>query len=453
MAQGVSTGPPTALLWVLRRKAGGAPVFIFRKERLIMTQVLRGNIVQAPQLGKLDIREHGYLVLEDGAVRGVYDALPEAFASAPLTDYGDRLIMQSFADMHLHAPQYPMLGMGMDLPLLDWLNTYTFRTEARFADPDFARRTYRRLATDLITNGTTRVCMFSSLHTEATWILMEELERAGVTGFVGKVNMDRNGLPGILQETTEQSISETLRWLDGCRFDHIKPIITPRFTPSCTDELMAALGRIARDRGLYVQSHLSENRGEIAWVRELHPDCPQYWESYDKFGLWKDHTVMAHCVYSDARECAAIRRAGVVVAHCAGSNINLCSGVSPVREMLRQGIWVTLGSDIAGGAQLPMYKVITMSIRASKVKRMETDWSEDFLTVPEGYYLGTTAGHRYFGGEGFAVGKLLHAIVVDDGDFPEPVRQLTVRERFERAIYMLHRHNITAVWSDGRLVK
>lgn len=274
MAQGVSTGPPTALLWVLRRKAGGAPVFIFRKERLIMTQVLRGNIVQAPQLGKLDIREHGYLVLEDGAVRGVYDALPEAFASAPLTDYGDRLIMQSFADMHLHAPQYPMLGMGMDLPLLDWLNTYTFRTEARFADPDFARRTYRRLATDLITNGTTRVCMFSSLHTEATWILMEELERAGVTGFVGKVNMDRNGLPGILQETTEQSISETLRWLDGCHFDHVKPIITPRFTPSCTDELMAALGRIARDRGLYVQSHLSENRGEIAWVRELHPDCP-----------------------------------------------------------------------------------------------------------------------------------------------------------------------------------
>ena len=260
-----------------------------------MTQVLRGNIVQAPQLGKLDIRE-------DGVVQGVYDALPQALASAPITDYGDRLIMQSFVDMHLHAPQYPMLGMGMDLPLLDWLNTYTFRTEARFADPDFARRTYRRLATDLITNGTTRVCMFSSLHTEATWILMEELERAGVTGYVGKVNMDRNALPGILQETTEESVSETLRWLDGCHFEHVKPIITPRFTPSCSNKLMAALGEIARDRGLYVQSHLSENRGEIAWVKELHPDCAQYWETYDKYGLWKDHTVMAHCVHSDARD-------------------------------------------------------------------------------------------------------------------------------------------------------
>ena len=244
-----------------------------------MTQVLRGNIIQAPRLGELDIREHGYLVLEDGVVQGVYDALPQALASAPITDYGDRLIMQSFVDMHLHAPQYPMLGMGMDLPLLDWLNTYTFRTEARFADPDFARRTYRRLASDLITNGTTRVCMFSSLHTEATWILMEELERAGVTGFVGKVNMDRNALPGILQETTEESVSETLRWLDGCHFEHVRPIITPRFTPSCSDELMAALGKIANDRGLYVQSHLSENRGEIAWVKELHPDCAQYWET------------------------------------------------------------------------------------------------------------------------------------------------------------------------------
>ena len=419
-----------------------------------MIEVIKGNIVQAPSIGSYAIHENSCLVLENGCIEGIYPELPARYNGVRITDYGDRIITQAYCDMHLHAPQYAMLGMGLDLPLIEWLNTYTFHTEAQFIETGYARRVYRKLAAELIANGTTRVVMFSSLHRASTLILMEELENAGVCGYVGKVNMDRNGTPN-LQETTEQSKQETLCWLDECAaFTHVKPILTPRFTPSCTNELMEWLGKLAKERGLYVQSHLSENRGEIAWVRELHPDCPQYWESYDKFGLWKDHTVMAHCVYSDARECAAIRRAGVVVAHCAGSNINLCSGVSPVREMLRQGIWVTLGSDIAGGAQLPMYKVITMSIRASKVKRMETDWSEDFLTVPEGYYLGTTAGHRYFGGgEGFAVGKLLHAIVVDDGDFPEPVRQLTVRERFERAIYMLHRHNITAVWSDGRLVK
>ena len=415
--------------------------------------VYKGIIVQAPRLGALECAEAAYLVAEGGRIAGVFEELPGKYQNAALEDFGDCLIVPSFTDLHLHAPQYCMMGMGFDLPLLEWLNAYTFKEEARFADVGFARTVYEALAAELVRRGTTRVCMFSSLHREGTLILMDALERAGVTGYVGKVNMDRNGLPGILQETTEESVRETLRWLEGCHFDHVKPILTPRFTPSCTDELMAALGRLAQEKGLYVQSHLSENLGEIQWVKELHPDCQQYWETYDKYGLWKEHTIMAHCVHSDRRECDAMRRAGVVVAHCAGSNINLCSGVSPVREMLQQGIWVTLGSDIAGGACLPMYKVATMSIRASKIKRIETDWSEDFLTVPEAYYLATSSGHRYFGdGDGFAPGNRLHAIVVDDGDFTEASHPLTVRERFERAIYMLHRHNITAVWSDGRCV-
>ena len=415
--------------------------------------IIKGTILSAPTLGQLDALPGGYLVAEDGLIRGVYGSLPEQYAGAPVEDWGDALILQSFADLHLHAPQYPMLGMGMDLPLLDWLNTYTFPTEARFADVDYARRVYRRLATDLITNGTTRVCMFSSMHTDATLVLMDELERAGVTGYVGKVNMDRNGLPGKLQETTEESVRETLRWLDGCHFEHVKPIITPRFTPSCTNELMTQLGKLANERGLYVQSHLSENTNEIAWVRELHPDCTQYWETYNKYGMWKDHTLMAHCVHSDERERRAIKDAGVVVVHCADSNVNICSGICPVRQMVREGLWVTLGSDIAGGAQLPMYKVITMSIRTSKARRVTDEWHPDFLTVPEGYYLGTTAGHKYFGaGDGFAVGDRLHAVVIDDGDFPETAHPLSVQERFERAIYMTHRHNIVSVWSDGREV-
>lgn len=143
-----------------------------------MQQLIHGSLIHAPALGRLEILEHGWMLLEDGTIRGLWREKPAQYAALPVTDYGSALVMQSFADMHLHAPQYPMLGMGMDLPLLDWLNTYTFKTEARFADTDYARRVYRRLAGDLITNGTTRVCMFSSLHTEATWILMEELERA-----------------------------------------------------------------------------------------------------------------------------------------------------------------------------------------------------------------------------------------------------------------------------------
>jgi guanine deaminase len=194
-------------------------------------------------------------------------------------DCGDDLIVQSFADLHLHAPQYPMLGTGMEPAPAGWLKHLHLPLEARFADPGLRPDHLRRLAAELVEYGTTRVCMFSSLHTDATLILMEELEKAGVTGCVGKVNMDRNAAPGVLEETTEESMSETLRWLEACGdFRLVKPMLTPRFTPSCSDELMAFLGKLAAERTLPVQSHLSENDREIQWVRELHPDCKQYWE-------------------------------------------------------------------------------------------------------------------------------------------------------------------------------
>ncbi|MBQ1281349.1 MAG: amidohydrolase family protein, partial [Oscillospiraceae bacterium] len=324
-------------------------------------KVIKGQILSAVSPEQTELLN--CLVVDDaGYICYAGKDLPEEYAALPQEDWGDRLILQSFADMHLHAPQYPMLGLGMDMTLLDWLREYTFKYETFFADNDFARACASRLAAELAANGTTRVCMFSSMHTDATLILMEELERAGICGAVGKVNMDRNGGEN-LQESTEESKRETIRWLDACnRFKRVKPVLTPRFTPSCTDELMAFLGKLAAERGLYVQSHLSETKDEIAWVRELCPDCEQYWQSYEKFGLWRDHTVMAHCVHSDARERRAIREANVLVAHCPDSNTNLCSGIAPIKQMLREGVWVGLGSDIAGGAVLPMLGVIGEAI-------------------------------------------------------------------------------------------
>lgn len=415
--------------------------------------ILHGTIISSPAPGKLDITPGGYLIAEDGRIRGVYAALPECYAGAPVEEYGEALILPAFCDLHLHAPQYPMLGTGMDLPLLDWLNTYTFPAEARFADPDYARDVYRKLAAELIENGTTRVCMFSSLHTEATWILMEELERAGVTGYVGKVNMDRNGLPGVLQEETAESIHETERWLERCGdFTHVHPILTPRFTPSCTDELMAWLGRKAAETGLPIQSHLSENDREVAWVRELHPDCDQYWESYRKFGLWNDRTLMAHCVWSDARERDAMRKAGVTVVHCPDSNVNVCSGTAPVRAMLQEGLKVALGTDIAGGDHISMFDAVTAAIRSSKVRQMTDPARPDFLTVAEAWYLGTSAGAAFFGdAPGFAPGNALHAIVLSDSDLPQS-HPLSPAERLERCMYRRQRDALRAVWSDGRKV-
>lgn len=425
------------------------------KDKMMTVQILKGQIVHAPDSNRLDILENGFLVSVDGKIEGVFDILPQQYQSVDVSDYGDCLIMPSFADTHMHAPQYAMLGMGMDLPLLDWLDTYTFKTEAAFKDKDYARCVYRRLAREMIDNGTTRVCAFSSLHRKSTMVLMEEFEKAGMTGYVGKVNMDRNS-GDVLTETTQESIRETEQWLEESseRFKHIKPILTPRFTPTCSNELMAFLGRLAQERHLPVQSHLSENIAEIAWVKELHPDCSQYWESYKKYGLFNDRTVMAHCVHCNERERNAIKENGVWVAHCPDSNINLVSGTAPVRKMMNEGLRVTLGSDIAGGALLAMNQVVTAAIRASKAKCIETNRSDDFLTVTEAFYLGTTAGAKFFGGgDGFAKGNELHAIVVDDASFPPSAKKLSVKERFERALYLMHKDDIVAVFSNGRQVK
>jgi guanine deaminase len=436
------------------RGAGAQAGLLFFTEFLegsdFVTDIIKGVLVAAPSLGKLEVHAPGYLVLEDGVLSGVYDILPQRYAGVFVEDFGDSLITQSFTDLHLHAPQYPMLGTGLDLPLLDWLNTHAFPTEARFADEGYAREQYRALAAELIQSGTTRVCMFSSLHRQSTLILMEELEKAGVTGCVGKVNMDRNGGEN-LQETTEESMRETLQWLDQCGdFPHIKPILTPRFTPSCTNELLAFLGELAAKRNLPVQSHLSENTAELEWVRRLHPDCSQYWETYAKYGLWNSRTAMAHCVWSDERERAAMGQAGVTAVHCADSNLNLCSGVSPVRKLLDEGVKVALGSDIAGGDTLSMFDVIASTIRTSKVRRILDDWKTDSLTTAEGWYLGTSAGAAFFGAEpGFAVGEPLHALVLDDGKLP-PLS--SAEERLARSICRRQEGTVRAVWSAGRRV-
>lgn len=423
-----------------------------------MLTAIKANIIAAPALGKLDITERGYLVLEDGITRGIFAELPKVYQSARVQDFGNALLLHSFADMHLHAPQFPMVGMGMDIPLLDWLNTYTFPLEAAYADLEYARAVYTKLAATLINNGTTRVCMYSSVHTDATLLLMEILEKAGITGFVGKVNMDRN-TPDYLQENTQESLQETLRWLqESERFQNIRPILTPRFVPSCTGELMGELGRLAEARGLYIQSHLSENHSEMEWVKELHPGCVQYWEVYHKYGLWKDHTIMAHCVHSDERERAAMRDHGVYVCHCADSNINLTSGIAPVRQMLNEGLQLVLGSDIAGGSQLPMLHVCAQSIRASKMRRILTGWTEEILTPAEVYYLATSAGAQYCGAAaGFALGEPLHAVILDDAGFSKAVRTganpPTLAQRLERAMYLADSRHIAAVFSAGRRIK
>ena len=173
--------------------------------------VLKGDIVSSESLTEIKTIKNGYICLERGRIVSVSDTLPEEFADAVLYDYSDMLIMQSFCDMHLHAPQYPMLGMGMDLPLLEWLNTYTFPEECKYANPEHARRMYRRFVHELWLQGTMRAAVFGTIHPEATRILADLFVQAGMGAFIGLVGMDRNSHENLLN-TTEQ-LMEGMRML------------------------------------------------------------------------------------------------------------------------------------------------------------------------------------------------------------------------------------------------
>ncbi len=422
---------------------------------------LKGTICYSKNVHELVFMENSYVVCENGICAGVFSQLPEEYKDIPVKDMGDRLIIPGFTDLHLHAPQYAYRGTGMDLELLDWLNTITFPQEARYADLSYAKKAYSIFVDDLKHSFTTRACIFATLHRPATELLMDMLEESGLSTMVGKVNMDRNGAPQLQEESAQASAAETRRWLEEIkdRYDHTYPILTPRFTPSCTDELMTELGKIQREYHLPVQSHLSENFGEIAWVKELCPTSRFYGDAYDQFGLFGTKpsqdtcpTIMAHCVHSGDDELHLIKDQGVYIAHCPQSNTDLSSGIAPIRKYLDMGLHVGLGTDVAGGFSLSMFRAIADTIQVSKLRWRLTDQTLAPVTLDEAFYMATVGGGSFFGKVGsFEKGYEFDAMILDDTNIRHP-QEITARDRLERLVYLSDDRNLVGKYVQGRKV-
>ena len=384
----------------------------------------------------------------------MYQTLPFVYGGIPITDYEDRLIIPGLVDLHVHAPQYSYRGLGMDMELLEWLETNTFPEEAKFQETEYAKKAYRIFVDRIRRSATTRACIFATVHREATLLLMDMLEEAGLNTMVGKVNMDRNCPDYLREESAEASASETVEWIKDVlhkKYKHTRPILTPRFTPSCTDDLMERLKMIQMRYELPLQSHLSENPGEISWVKELCPWSEFYGDAYDKFGLFGSDcpTIMAHCVYSDEKEIARMKENGVYIAHCPESNMNIASGVAPVRRFLAEGLHVGMGSDVAGGSTESIFTAMAHAIQASKLRWRLLDGSLKPLTVEEAFYMATKGGGEFFGRVGsFEEGYGLDAVVLDDIRLEHP-QPLDVRKRLERMIYFSDDREIYAKYVEG----
>lgn len=417
--------------------------------------ILKGNVVYSKNKDELRILKDHYLISESGLVKGVFEKVPPEYAQVSVSDYGECLIIPGLTDLHVHAPQYTFRAMGMDMELLEWLETNTFPEEAKYQDLEYARRAYRIFTDNLKRSATTRACIFGTIHRDATLLLMDQLEQSGLVTYVGKVNMDRNCPDYLREESAEESGIQTVEWIKDVlhkKYQNTMPILTPRFTPSCSDELMENLKKIQMYYQIPVQSHLSENPGEIAWVKELCPWSEFYGDAYDRFGLFGADckTVMAHCVYSGKEERQRMKENGVFIAHCPESNMNLSSGVAPVRTFLEEGMHVGIGSDVAGGSTENLFKAMALAIQASKLRwRMQDDRLKP-LTLEEVFYIATKGGGEFFGNVGsFEPGFELDAVVLDDTRIVHS-QNLDVRARLERMIYLADEREVRAKYVRDR---
>lgn len=415
--------------------------------------VLRGNICYSKNMTEFETAERAYLVCEEGVSRGVFKELPDRFGKLPCSDFGDCIIIPGLTDLHVHAPQFAFRGLGMDLELLEWLNKYALPEEAKYAVLSYAEKAYSLFVDDLKRGPNTRAVIFATCHVPATISLMRLLDDSQMVTMVGKVNMDRNAPDNLREESAERSAETTVEWLEAVtgRYERTYPILTPRFIPSCSDELMKKIGVIAKACGLPVQSHLSENLSEIAWVKELCPWAGCYGEAYDHFGLFGAPTpaIMAHCVHSGPGELELMKKNGVFIAHSPQSNTNILSGVAPVRKYLKAGLKVGLASDIGGGSDSSIFKIMRSAIEASKLRWRLVDQAEKPLTTEEAFYLGTIGGGEFFGKVGsFADGCEFDAVVIDDSNLTAPYR-MPIADRVARIIYFSDDRNIRAKYVRG----
>ncbi|MDR1230138.1 MAG: amidohydrolase family protein [Spirochaetaceae bacterium] len=418
--------------------------------------VLRGDICYSGSSATLVTLPDGYLVCREGVSAGVFPRVPEEFRSLPMLDYRGMLVVPGLVDLHTHAPQFRFRGLGMDCGLLEWLSVHAFPEEAKYAELRYAQAAYGQFVAELAKGPNTRSVVFATVHADSALLLMDLLEASGLVCMAGKVNMDRNAPEGLCERDAEASLAETRRWLSGCAERHYKntyPILTPRFAPSCSAALLRGLGALQAEFNLPLQSHLSENRGEIAFVKELFPATSCYGDVYRQFGLFGENgkTVMAHCVWSDDEEIALMKAGGVFVAHCPQSNTNLASGIAPVRRYLSENLAIGLGSDVAGGAHMSIFRAMQDAIAVSKLRQCLVNDDEKPLTVEEAFYLATKGGGAFFGRVGsFEAGYECDALVIDDAEFTSgiPVAQ-SISERLERAVYLSDDRHIRAKWARG----
>lgn len=316
-----------------------------------------------------------------------------------------------FIDTHLHASQYPNVGLFGKSTLLDWLNTYTFPLEASLSDLSKARAVYSRCIRKTLSHGTTCAAYYATVDVPSTNLLADLCLGAGQRALIGRVCMDQLSPAFYRDESPEASLAATRASIahieaaegGGSGVDAlVRPVITPRFAPSCSIPLLRGLGELAAETKLPIQTHISENQGEVALVRELFPPSAtgakgdSYSEVYDAFGLLTNRTILAHAVHLSEDEAALVAARGAKVSHCPCSNSAITSGAARVRWLLEKGVCCGLGTDMSGGYSPSVLEAARLASLVSRHVAMGGD-EKAKLSVDEVLYLATRGGAEVVG--------------------------------------------------------
>jgi guanine deaminase len=339
------------------------------------SRLLRGRLLsfrESPRLagenGHVFI-ENGAVLIEDGLIRKVGEARDIAAPAGTIEDdFSGKLILPGFIDTHIHYPQTRVIG-SYGAQLLDWLRKYTFVEEQKFSDPAHAEAVARFFLDEMFRQGTTTAAVYCTVRPESVEAFFAESERRGARMIAGKVMMDRNAPPA-LTDTPRRGYDESKalleKWHGRGRLDYA---ITPRFAITSTDAQLEAAGALAREfPDAYVQTHLSENRAEIAYAKSLFPKARDYLDIYESFGLLGAKSIFGHCIHLEEREVAALAARRGVAAFCPTSNLFLGSGLFDMRRLDEAGVRVALATDVGGGTSYSMletaneaYKVLQLN--------------------------------------------------------------------------------------------
>jgi guanine deaminase len=446
--------------------------------------VINGTLIHSPSRGDVEVIEDAVVVVDaDGNIDAVAHAsadegrrlLAGAEAAGTLQSLAaGQYLLPGLVDLHIHAPQWPQLGKALHIPLDEWLQDCTYPLEAKYDDLAFAERAYTSLIDTLLAHGTTTATYFGTVHLEATKRLAELALEKGQRAVVGKVAMDNpDQCPDYYRDASTadgladtRALIEHVRGMPGNAAGRVIAAVTPRFIPSCSDDMLTGLGAIAAEYNCHIQTHCSESDWAHQYVIERHGLRDT--QSLDRFGLLTDKTILAHANLIDDADMDTIHGRKSGIAHCPLSNVYFSHAVFPLRRVLDRGVKVGLGTDISGGPSPSILHNCQHAVTMSRVLEdgVDATVAANDRGVPgaridfrEAFWMATAGGADALGINAgrIAPGHAFDAIVIDttiaDSDVVAWEGLDTIDDVLQKLIYNADRRNVATVWVQGQRVR